>query len=382
MIGSMNRIALSLCAASAAALALASPARADFSSCVGSLRADGARAGVSRATLEAAFNGLEPDMKVLEFEKQQPEFKTPIWDYVDGLVDEERVADGKAAMAAQRPGARPRRGDLRRQPLSCWRRSGGSNSNFGTEMGKRPLVQSLSTLACFGERAGYFRSELMATLEDHRPRRHSGRQAGRLMGRRVRADAVHALELSQARGRRRRRAARHRRFGRRRARLDRQLFRQVRLALRRALGLRGQAAAGLFRPLRAQGEAADVGLGGARDRADRRAPARRRAKRACSCPPAPTARPFWSRAISTSSIPTTPPNPIRSPPACWPIASRAARASSAPWPTDDPGLSRVERRELQTLLAKKGYDVGEPDGAIGAKTKRRSPTSRGSRACP
>ena len=31
-----------------------------------------------------------------------------------------------------------------------------------------------------------------------------------------------------------------------------------------------------------------------------------------------------------------------------------------PWPTDDPGLSRAERRELQTLLAKHGYDVGAP----------------------
>ena len=40
-----------------------------------------------------------------------------------------------------------------------------------------------------------------------------------------------------------------------------------------------------------------------------------------------------------------------------------------PWPTDDPGLSRAERRELQALLAKRGYDVGPPDGAIGAKTK-------------
>jgi membrane-bound lytic murein transglycosylase B len=40
-----------------------------------------------------------------------------------------------------------------------------------------------------------------------------------------------------------------------------------------------------------------------------------------------------------------------------------------PWPTDDPGLSRAGRRELQTLLAKHGYDVGQPDGAIGAKTK-------------
>ncbi len=40
-----------------------------------------------------------------------------------------------------------------------------------------------------------------------------------------------------------------------------------------------------------------------------------------------------------------------------------------PWPTDDPGLSRAERRELQTLLTKHGYDVGAPDGAIGDKTR-------------
>jgi lytic murein transglycosylase len=41
-----------------------------------------------------------------------------------------------------------------------------------------------------------------------------------------------------------------------------------------------------------------------------------------------------------------------------------------PWPTDDPGLSRAERREVQTLLAKQGYDTGDTDGAIGAKTKQ------------
>ncbi len=45
----------------------------------------------------------------------------------------------------------------------------GVESNFGQDMGKRPLVQSLTTLACIGERANYFRSELMATLKiiDH-----------------------------------------------------------------------------------------------------------------------------------------------------------------------------------------------------------------------
>src|SRR3546814_8144689 len=39
-----------------------------------------------------------------------------------------------------------------------------------------------------------------------------------------------------------------------------------------------------------------------------------------------------------------------------------------PWPTDDPGLSRAERRELQRLLIAKGYELGEPD--IGRATCR------------
>jgi lytic murein transglycosylase len=43
----------------------------------------------------------------------------------------------------------------------------------------------------------------------------------------------------------------------------------------------------------------------------------------------------------------------------------------AAWPTNDPGLSRVERRELQTLLMRRGYDLdGKADGVIGAKTER------------
>ena len=164
MIALMNRTLFLCAAASALLMALAAPARADFSSCVAALKAEAAQKGVSRATLEAAFNGVTPDLKVLDFQKQQPEFKTPIWDYLAGLVDDERVADGKAAMAKY-AGALARAeqtyGVSRYMLAAIW----GVESNFGTEMGERPLVQSLSTLACMGERAGYFRSELMATLK-------------------------------------------------------------------------------------------------------------------------------------------------------------------------------------------------------------------------
>jgi hypothetical protein len=40
-----------------------------------------------------------------------------------------------------------------------------------------------------------------------------------------------------------------------------------------------------------------------------------------------------------------------------------------PWPTNDPGLSRAGRREIQALLIKRGYDLdGKIDGVMGKKT--------------
>ena len=101
---------------------------------------------------------------MLDLQKQQPEFKTPVWDYVDGLVDDDRVADGKAAMARESHAlarAEEKYGVPRTMLAAIW----GVELNFGQEMGKRSLVQSLTTLACMGDRANYFRSELMATLK-------------------------------------------------------------------------------------------------------------------------------------------------------------------------------------------------------------------------
>jgi hypothetical protein len=40
------------------------------------------------------------------------------------------------------------------------------------------------------------------------------------------------------------------------------------------------------------------------------------------------------------------------------------------WPTDDRGLSRAERKEVQELLLRRGYAIGEADGAIGARTRQ------------
>ena len=42
---------------------------------------------------------------------------------------------------------------------------------------------------------------------------------------------------------------------------------------------------------------------------------------------------------------------------------------ATPWPTDDPGLSRAERREVQTLLIARGHDIGAVDGMLGDKSR-------------
>ena len=77
-------------------LAAATAARADFASCVAGLRSAAAAKGVSGATFDRAMAGVTPDMKVIEAMNNQPEFKTPIWDYLGTLVDDELPARAAA----------------------------------------------------------------------------------------------------------------------------------------------------------------------------------------------------------------------------------------------------------------------------------------------
>jgi membrane-bound lytic murein transglycosylase B len=48
---------------------------------------------------------------------------------------------------------------------------------------------------------------------------------------------------------------------------------------------------------------------------------------------------------------------------------RGGTAFVQPWPRHEPVLSLAERREMQQLLARRGFNVGEPTGRFGAKTR-------------
>jgi lytic murein transglycosylase len=365
----MLRFLLAACCL--AALLATSPARADFQSCLGALRASSEAEGVPAATAEAATRNLTFDPDVLASENEQPEFVTPIWDYIAGLVDDERIADGRTAMRrwGKWLGVAQRRYGVSASVIAAvW----GVESNFGKNFGKRPVLQSLASLACSeSRRPEYYRREFLAAMRiiadgdadpsnflgswagafgqtqfmpttflrlavdlegnGHRDvinsvpdalgstanyLRHSGWVEGMPWGFEVKIPA-HYAGLSGRRDKRPMSAWGARGI----TRID-------------GASLRGKTEAGLFLPAGRQGPAFLV-------------------TRNFDAIYSYNAAESYALAIGLLSDRLRGRGPI-----------------VTPWPTNDPGLSRAGRREVQALLIRRGYDIdGKIDGVLGRKTQ-------------
>ncbi|MBY4597157.1 lytic murein transglycosylase [bacterium BD-1] len=145
------------------ALAALPAAAGDLAPCLEGLRPQARAAGISDASWRH-LDGLDRDPSVLEALDYQPEFRTPIWDYLAGLVDEERVADGQARLqehAALLARIEREHGVDAATVVAVW----GVESDYGRTFGSKPLLRSLATLSCEGRRQLFFRGELFATLK-------------------------------------------------------------------------------------------------------------------------------------------------------------------------------------------------------------------------
>ncbi|MDV7557460.1 lytic murein transglycosylase [Acinetobacter baumannii] len=135
----------------------------NFQNCLANLRSQAIAAGVSGSTYDRYTQNLTPDYSVIDKLNYQPEFSTPIWDYLSGLVDEERVALGKQKLAQHRD-VLNRASQVYGVPAETIVAVWGVESNFGDISGKYPLLQALGTLSCEGRRQSYFRTEFFATM--------------------------------------------------------------------------------------------------------------------------------------------------------------------------------------------------------------------------
>ena len=70
-------------------------AAARFESCVEGLWPLAAKRNISRESFDRFTSGIEPDLRIMDFLDAQPEFTKSIWDYLDILVNDHRLARGR-----------------------------------------------------------------------------------------------------------------------------------------------------------------------------------------------------------------------------------------------------------------------------------------------
>lgn len=140
-----------------------SHANTEFAACLAQLRPSAIKTRVSPAAYDQYTQNLTPDLSLLDKLNYQPEFRTPIWDYLAGLVDEERVQEGQIMLrqhASTLKQVEQRYGVDAASVVAVW----GVESNFGQSLGKVPLLQALGTLSCYGRRQAFFRGEFYSAL--------------------------------------------------------------------------------------------------------------------------------------------------------------------------------------------------------------------------
>ena len=355
-----------------ALLAASGAGASSFSDCLASLRGAAQASGVEAATFDKVTRGLTPNPDVLAMSQVQPEFKTPIWDYLAGLVDDERVRDGQAMMARYSQAlalAQSRFGVDPATVTAVW----GVESDFGRSFGTRPVVQSLATLACSSHRrASYFRGELFAALKiiqhgDIDPAQFNGSWAGAFGHTQFMPSTFLATAVD----------------------LDGDGRKDLINSAPDAVGStanylrKGGWVSGLEWGFEVRLPEHYAGPSGRTHKEPMAAWAGRGVTRvngehlpgggsAGLLLPAGPSGPAFLVTRNFDAIYSY--NAAESYALAIALLSdrlRGRHGLVTAWPTNDPGLSRADRREMQTLLMRRGYDLdGKADGVIGTKTKQ------------
>jgi lytic murein transglycosylase len=350
------------------------PVAADpaFTACMASLRGVAEKQGITTTTFDTHAQQLAADMSVLDLLDAQPEFTTPLWDYLAALVDEQRVADGTTMLATHRElleRVATAYGVDAATVVAVW----GVESDYGRVFGKRPLLVSLSTLSCFGRRQAFFRGEFLTTLKllqagDVRADGLTGSWAGAFGHTQFMPSTYERIAVDfDADGRR-------------------NLIDSIPDALASTAnylvksGWRTSEPWGYEVKLPAGFDLAQAGRTNRRPLTEwvtqgiaridgQPLPADDRA--AAVLVPTGIGGPAFLVFKNYDAIYSY--NAAESYALAIALLADRLRGGTglvAAWPTDDPGLGRPERRALQTLLLARGHVIGTADGMIGTQTRR------------
>jgi membrane-bound lytic murein transglycosylase B len=139
------------------------PAFANSADFVRRLWPDAQAQGVSQAAFEAAFAGYSFSPKIMELTRKQPEFSQTVQQYVDRRVTNAQASKGRAMRGEWNQtltGAQQRYGVQPEIVLAIW----GMETNFGGFMGGENTIYALATLVEGGYRTDFFKRELLTAL--------------------------------------------------------------------------------------------------------------------------------------------------------------------------------------------------------------------------
>lgn len=156
-----------LCAATAAAWplpVLAQSGDAKFDAFLRGIRAEALKSGVDAGTLDMALGKVHEIPRVMELARNQPEFKMTFERYLELVVSDKRVRDGRARLAENRA-AVDRFAGAAGIPSSTVVALWGIESNYGTNLGDFEVIDALATLVYNNFRAQFFRQQLIAALK-------------------------------------------------------------------------------------------------------------------------------------------------------------------------------------------------------------------------
>jgi membrane-bound lytic murein transglycosylase B len=134
-----------------------------FEAWLADFRSEAAAKGVSQKTLQSALSRVQYLPKVLELQKNQPEFKFTVEEYLARVVSEARALRGREVLAEhlslldkinERYGVPPQ------YLVALW----GIETDYGKMTGGFPVLDAMATLAYGGSRSDFFRSELLYAL--------------------------------------------------------------------------------------------------------------------------------------------------------------------------------------------------------------------------
>jgi lytic murein transglycosylase len=165
----MTRLTLAAAMICAAALSVFSPAHAapcggNFGAWLDAFRAEAQRAGVPARVISSALEGVTPDPAVIKRDRAQSVFSQSFLQFSDRMVAQYRLQKG-AQVIKQNQALFNRIEQQYGVPAPIMVAFWGLETDFGVNLGDMPTIRSLATLAHDCRRPEKFRKELLAALK-------------------------------------------------------------------------------------------------------------------------------------------------------------------------------------------------------------------------